>query len=155
MIDKDLNDELDRQLEQTFPASDPPKVTRSAPATQMTPKPHINQPGKGPAQGWLRSIPLRGYPALADVRASVLTTPVVVSSRTKVRSEFLYAAVKWPRLPTIVFCAANGGPTKVNGSMKTATSETGSWRLRRPVAAAGETCQRGRAASCCRRPRLE
>ena len=26
---KDLDDALDRELEQTFPASDPPKVTRS------------------------------------------------------------------------------------------------------------------------------
>jgi hypothetical protein len=36
---RELDDELDRQLEQTFPASDPPKVTRSAPATQVTPRP--------------------------------------------------------------------------------------------------------------------
>jgi hypothetical protein len=41
-----LDDELDRQLEQTFPASDPPKVTRSAPATQITPKGHIDEVGK-------------------------------------------------------------------------------------------------------------
>ena len=41
-----LDDELDRQLEQTFPASDPPKVTRSAPATQMTPKPNIDKAAK-------------------------------------------------------------------------------------------------------------
>lgn len=34
-----LDDELDRQLEQTFPASDPLKVTRSNPASQVTPKP--------------------------------------------------------------------------------------------------------------------
>ena len=34
-----LDDELDRELEETFPASDPPKVTRSIPATQITPKP--------------------------------------------------------------------------------------------------------------------
>jgi hypothetical protein len=27
---------LDRQLEETFPASDPPKITRSTPATQFT-----------------------------------------------------------------------------------------------------------------------
>lgn len=37
-----LDDELDRELEQTFPASDPPKVTRSAPATQITPKPNVD-----------------------------------------------------------------------------------------------------------------
>ena len=29
--------ELDRQLEDTFPASDPPKITRSRPAGQVTP----------------------------------------------------------------------------------------------------------------------
>jgi len=34
---RELDEELDRQLEQTFPASDPPKVTRSSPATQVTP----------------------------------------------------------------------------------------------------------------------
>lgn len=36
---QELDDELNRQLEQTFPASDPPKITRSIPATQVTPKP--------------------------------------------------------------------------------------------------------------------
>jgi len=36
-----LDEELDRQLEQTFPGSDPTKVTRSAPATQITPKPYV------------------------------------------------------------------------------------------------------------------
>jgi hypothetical protein len=35
---QDLEDELDRQLEQTFPASDPPKVTRSVRSSQITPK---------------------------------------------------------------------------------------------------------------------
>jgi hypothetical protein len=35
---QELDEELDRQLEQTFPASDPPKVTRTPP-TQITPKP--------------------------------------------------------------------------------------------------------------------
>jgi urease accessory protein len=34
-----LDDELDRQLEQSFPASDPPKVTRSVRASQITPRP--------------------------------------------------------------------------------------------------------------------
>jgi hypothetical protein len=29
-----LDEELDRQLEQTFPASDPPKITRSVPPTK-------------------------------------------------------------------------------------------------------------------------
>ena len=32
-----LDEELDRQLEQTFPASDPPKVTRSVPPAKKTP----------------------------------------------------------------------------------------------------------------------
>jgi hypothetical protein len=36
---QDLEDELDRQLEDTFPASDPPKVTRSVRSSQFTPKP--------------------------------------------------------------------------------------------------------------------
>jgi hypothetical protein len=35
---QELEDELDRQLEETFPASDPPKVTRSTPVSQITPK---------------------------------------------------------------------------------------------------------------------
>ena len=35
---RELDSELSRQLEQTFPASDPPKVTRSSPATQITPR---------------------------------------------------------------------------------------------------------------------
>ena len=29
---RELDEELNRQLEQTFPASDPPKITRTAPA---------------------------------------------------------------------------------------------------------------------------
>ena len=33
-----LDEELDRQLEQTFPASDPPKITRGR-AKQTKPKP--------------------------------------------------------------------------------------------------------------------
>jgi len=36
---RELDSELSRQLEETFPASDPPKVTRSSPATQITPRP--------------------------------------------------------------------------------------------------------------------
>jgi hypothetical protein len=36
---RELDNELTRQLEETFPASDPPKVTRSDPATQITPRP--------------------------------------------------------------------------------------------------------------------
>jgi hypothetical protein len=34
---RDLDKELDRQLEQTFPASDPLKVTLSIPESQITP----------------------------------------------------------------------------------------------------------------------
>jgi hypothetical protein len=44
---RELDEELDRQLEQTFPASDPPKVTRSAPATQVTPKPSASDGNEG------------------------------------------------------------------------------------------------------------
>ena len=36
---RELDDELNRQLEETFPASDPPKITRSSPASQITPRP--------------------------------------------------------------------------------------------------------------------
>jgi len=36
---QELEDEVNRQLEETFPASDPLKVTRSSPATQITPRP--------------------------------------------------------------------------------------------------------------------
>jgi hypothetical protein len=32
-----IEDELDRELEQTFPGSDPPKITRSIPGSQITP----------------------------------------------------------------------------------------------------------------------
>ena len=39
-----VEDELDRELEQTFPGSDPLKVTRSSPRTQITPKPHLPGP---------------------------------------------------------------------------------------------------------------
>ncbi len=46
---RELDRMLDRQLEQTFPASDPPKVTRSVPNTQITPKPPSDdeEPGTG------------------------------------------------------------------------------------------------------------
>jgi hypothetical protein len=37
-----LDDELDRELEQTFPASDPPTVTRNAPGQRITPSPHAD-----------------------------------------------------------------------------------------------------------------
>ena len=33
---QEIEDELDRQLEQTFPASDPPKITRSRPKSHGT-----------------------------------------------------------------------------------------------------------------------
>ena len=38
-----LEEELDRELEQTFPASDPPKITRSSPLSQITPKPQVEE----------------------------------------------------------------------------------------------------------------
>jgi len=38
-----IDKELDRQLEQTFPASDPLKITRSAPKHQITPKPDTDE----------------------------------------------------------------------------------------------------------------
>ncbi len=38
-----VDEELDRELEQTFPASDPLKVTRSSPDSQITPKPHLEE----------------------------------------------------------------------------------------------------------------
>lgn len=44
---KAVDDELDRQLDQTFPASDPPKVTRSSPDGQITPKPHVEDHAEG------------------------------------------------------------------------------------------------------------
>jgi hypothetical protein len=37
-----LDDELDRELEQTFPASDPPKVTLNPPDRQITPRPNAD-----------------------------------------------------------------------------------------------------------------
>jgi hypothetical protein len=42
-----IEEELDRELEQTFPASDPPKVTRSSPSSQITPKPHVGDEREG------------------------------------------------------------------------------------------------------------
>jgi len=35
-----LDKELDFELEGTFPASDPPKITRSSPGSQITPDTH-------------------------------------------------------------------------------------------------------------------
>ncbi len=35
-----LDKELDFELEGTFPASDPPKITRSSPSSQITPDRH-------------------------------------------------------------------------------------------------------------------
>ena len=43
---RELDDELNRQLEETFPASDPPKVTRSSPASQITPRPETEDKGQ-------------------------------------------------------------------------------------------------------------
>jgi len=44
---KKIEDELDRELEQTFPASDAPKITRSAPRTQITPKQDVQDDEDG------------------------------------------------------------------------------------------------------------
>lgn len=41
-----LEQDLDRELEQTFPASDPPKITRSVPATQITSDAETDNPEK-------------------------------------------------------------------------------------------------------------
>ena len=38
----ELQEELDEGLEDSFPASDPPKVTRSVRSSQFTPKPSAN-----------------------------------------------------------------------------------------------------------------
>ena len=46
---RELDEELDRQLEQTFPASDPPKVTRSLPAGQITPRHESDKERNGKA----------------------------------------------------------------------------------------------------------
>ncbi|HEU5019104.1 MAG TPA: hypothetical protein VFT69_14165 [Pseudolabrys sp.] len=40
---RELDDELDRQLEATFPASDPPKITLSALATRTAPKRNVDE----------------------------------------------------------------------------------------------------------------
>jgi hypothetical protein len=37
-VRSEVEDALDRELEETFPASDPPKITRSTPDTQITPR---------------------------------------------------------------------------------------------------------------------
>jgi hypothetical protein len=37
-----LDEALDRELEQTFPASDPPTITRSAPERRTTPNPRAD-----------------------------------------------------------------------------------------------------------------
>jgi hypothetical protein len=42
---KQIEDELDWELEQTFPASDALKITRSAPRTQITPKQCVREEG--------------------------------------------------------------------------------------------------------------
>ena len=43
---RELDDELNRQLEETFPASDPPKITRSRPASQITTRPETDDEGQ-------------------------------------------------------------------------------------------------------------
>jgi hypothetical protein len=49
---RELDEELDRQLEQTFPASDPPKITRSTPS-DPTPDPNAGDGEQG--SGFSRS----------------------------------------------------------------------------------------------------
>jgi hypothetical protein len=44
-VKRELDEELDRQLEQTFPASDPPKITR-VPVKQTMPKSDTNDEGQ-------------------------------------------------------------------------------------------------------------
>lgn len=53
-----LDEELDRQLEQTFPASDPPKITRT-PTNRPRPKPDATARNREAAEhrGALRSRP--------------------------------------------------------------------------------------------------
>lgn len=52
---RDIDEELDRQLEQTFPASDPPKITRNVKVGQGT-RPSASdgetgaKPDRSPAQ---------------------------------------------------------------------------------------------------------
>jgi hypothetical protein len=38
-----LDEQLDRELEQSFPASDSPTITRHAPDAQITPKPQSDK----------------------------------------------------------------------------------------------------------------
>jgi hypothetical protein len=45
----EIEAELDRELEQSFPASDPPQITRGDPDAEITPKPrpaHERPPGR-------------------------------------------------------------------------------------------------------------
>jgi hypothetical protein len=42
-----LDRELDFELEGTFPASDPPKITRSSPSSQITPDTHREEEPDG------------------------------------------------------------------------------------------------------------
>jgi hypothetical protein len=44
-----VEDELDHELEQTFPGSDPLNITRSIPSSQITPK--RSPPTQGEGQG--------------------------------------------------------------------------------------------------------
>jgi hypothetical protein len=46
-VKRELDEELDRQLEQTFPASDPPKITRSVPPMPTEPKSDTDGEGQG------------------------------------------------------------------------------------------------------------
>jgi hypothetical protein len=67
---REIDAELDRELEQTFPASDPPQITRGDPEIEITPKPRRTKPTvrrkSGPAQPaengevGVISVPTRG-----------------------------------------------------------------------------------------------
>lgn len=48
---EEIEDELDRELEGTFPASDPPKITRSRPDREFTPREDEKPPRKPEASG--------------------------------------------------------------------------------------------------------
>ena len=54
---RELDEELNRQLEQSFPVSDAPKVTRSVPESQITPKrpQDFKEPRAVRAAAWKRA----------------------------------------------------------------------------------------------------
>ena len=44
---REVDERLDRELEQSFPASDPPTVTRNVPYAQIIPKQLVDDEEKG------------------------------------------------------------------------------------------------------------